>query len=94
MINLVPCCLQFFQLTRVFSAVALAAVVFLPAAAFASDGADLDALAPEQALAFEARDKGGRPFQSQANRSEVIAGTAMVPGEIIIKLTTTPTAGL
>ena len=87
------------KLTRVFSAVALAAVLFFPAAAFAGDGADLGASAPERAPAFEASDgdrrAGGGPFQSQANRSEVIAGTAMVPGEIIIKLTTAaPTAEL
>ncbi len=56
-------------------------------------GGDGPALAGSHGNDGDRRAGGGR-FQSQVNIARVIDGAAMTPGEMIIKLTTTPTAGL
>ncbi|MEE8361693.1 MAG: hypothetical protein V3R71_06025, partial [Gemmatimonadales bacterium] len=70
---------------RVFAAAALVAGLYPQAVALADHGA----AAPGPALPLEAKNAATIP---QANHPGVIAGTAMAPGEMIIKLTTPPTA--
>ena len=75
-----------------------AVLTALPLSSAAQGRSEMDVLKPAHRIVAVAKRPpqsvrlvGDGRFQSQVNQAGVIAGTAVAPGEMIIKLTTTPT---